>query len=186
MAVSVSSLAPMVDAVLEVLCDGAGVRCLVEPKRFRRWTGRGSITEAPPSALRPPAVSFRFGRILPGEDIGRNADGCTQRYEIAIDVGYAYEGGNFLGGELGGDSIAVMKRLASDQAAIKFALEEHGNLDRTVRGLDTGIVSGLLEHVESVDPVQIDKPDPTGGPNVPQRIIVTHRFIADVQLARPA
>lgn len=186
MAVSVSSLAPMLDAILEVLCDGHGLRCKIDPKRFRRWTGRGSITEAPPSALRPPAVAIRFGRVLPGEDIGRNADGCTQRYEVAIDVGYAYEGGNFLGGELGGDSTAVMKKLAGDQSAIKFALEEHGNLDFTARALDTGVVSGLLEHVESSEPVQIDKPDPSGGPNVPQRIVVTHRFIADVQLARPA
>lgn len=175
------SLSPLVDAILEVLCDGAGCACLIPLKTFKRWTGRGSITEAPPSALRPPAVQVRFGVILPGEHVGRNHDGATQRYAIALDVGYAYEGGNFLGDERAGDLTGVMKKLASDQRLIKFALEEEGNLTQTSRGADTGLVSGLLDHTESSEPVQINAADGS-----PQRIVVTHRFVGDVQLARPA
>ena len=177
---SATSLRPLVDAVYEVLCEGAGRACLITPRTFKRWTGRGPVTEAPPSALRPPNVQVRFGRITPGEHVGRNHDGATQRYEIALDVAYAYEGGNFLGGTGGGDSDSVMAKLASDQALIKFALEEELNLARTSKGLDTGLASGLLDHVETSEPVQINSAE-----GAPQRIVVTHRFVGDVQLARP-
>lgn len=177
---AVEDLSPLIDRVYEVLCAGAGEHRTIPKGTFRQGPARTAPAELPRSAAAPALVAVEIDEIAaaPFDDFNEVGDRQVQRYVVLVRVVYPYAGGDYLSRGTdrtkGEDRDSLTRRAPQHQRLIRYALGWPANLARTTKGAETGLVSGLLTY-ERTPPFAWGK----------DTLVVTHRFVGEVEIAAP-